>query len=179
MPQSSQRRPSAEENKLVILLVLQNFGKMSDLQLLQYLVSNDLMGYFDMMIALQALCAQGQCVRSDNPSGSDYTLTDAGREAITLFGGKVPFSVRERIASGAPLWRERIRTERETPAVYRQNPRGEYELQLSIMEQDMPMLRLSLSLPTEEMAKRFRDVWADKAAGIYAEIFRSLGEEVR
>ena len=179
MPQSPQRRPSAEENKLVILLALQSFGKMSDLQLLQYLSCNDLMGYFDMMMALQALCTQGQCVRTDNPFGSDYALTDAGREAIALFGEKVPFSVRERIASGAPLWRERIRAERETPAVYRQNPRGEYELQLSIVEQDMPMLRLSLSLPTEEMAKRFRGRWAEKAAGIYADIFRALGEEAK
>ena len=179
MAQDTEGRAPDSEKRLILLYILSAADRISDLQLLQYLSCNDLMGYFDMMMALQALCAQGQCVRTDNPFGSDYALTDAGREAIALFGEKVPFSVRERIASGAPLWRERIRAERETPAVYRQNPRGEYELQLSIVEQDMPMLRLSLSLPTEEMAKRFRGRWAEKAAGIYADIFRALGEEAQ
>ena len=58
-----------------------------------------------------------------------------------------------------------------------QTDRGEYELNLSVVEQDMDMLRLSLSLPTRELADRLAKRWPEKAGEIYDTVIRILTED--
>ena len=58
-----------------------------------------------------------------------------------------------------------------------QTDRGEYELRLKVVEQDMDMMRLSLSLPTRELADHLAQRWPQKAGKIYETVIRILSED--
>ena len=176
MAQEMDRKAPEKERRLTLLYIIVRIGRISDMQLLQLLFENDLMNYFDMMMTLNELCAQGQCTRTPKSGGSMYTPTDAGREAVELFEKDIPASVREKLDAVLAVWKDRILSEQIYPAEHHQTRRGEYALNMSVMEKDMEMLRVSLSLPTEELAKQLEAVWPAKAGQIYGMIFSMLSD---
>ena len=74
-------------------------------------------------------------------------------------------------------WRQRFRREAQNLSEITQTDRGEYELTLRVVEQDMDMMTLTVSLPTREMAQQLSDQWPRKAAQVYGEVFRILTEQ--
>ena len=73
-------------------------------------------------------------------------------------------------------WKQRFRREAQNLSEITQTERGEYELTMRVLEQDMDMMTLTVSLPTQQMAQGLADRWPRKAAQIYAEVFRILTE---
>ncbi len=171
------RRAPDNEQKLMVLYCLAKLGPCTELQLLQFLVDNDLLNYFEMMFALNDLCDRGQAVRTKKNAGFLYQITDAGREALELFGGRVPMSLKTLLAETEKTWKARFREEMQNRQQVVQTGRGEYELHLTIVEQDMDMMRLSLSLPTRELADQLAKRWPEKAGKIYDTVIRILSED--
>ena len=172
----SEHRMTATEHKLAVLTILRLFGGLTDLKLLQFLTEEKLMNYFDMMFALNDLCAHGQCSRKEVPGGYRYTITPAGEEALALFQKTVPFSLRDRIQSAYDRCRDDYRRAQEFPTDIRQTGRGEYQLRMRIMEKDMETMSVSLSLPDESMARRIGEKWPAVAEKIYRSFFENDGE---
>ncbi len=170
------RHAPDNEQKLIVLCCLNRLGPCTELQLLQFLFEYDLMNYFEMMFALNDLCDRGQAARTKKGAGWSYAVTAAGQEALELFGSRVPPSVNALLDRSAADWRQRFRREAQNLSRIEQSDRGEYELTLRVVEQDMDMMTLSFSLPTREMAQQLAERWPEKASRIYAEIFRMLTE---
>lgn len=171
------KRPPDDEQRLVVLYALEQLQPCTELQLLQFFADNDIMNYFDMMIALQGLCARGQAVRSQRRAGYLYQPTPAGEEALQLFGGRVPMSVKKLLEETGASWRERFAQEDQYGFDIRQTSRGEFEVTLSVREQDMDTLRLSLALPSRDLARQLAERWPQKAGQIYEYVIRTLSEE--
>lgn len=171
------RRAPDDEQKLIVLYSLSRLGPCTELQLLQFLFENDLLNYFDMMFALSDLCDRGQAVRLKKNAGYLYQVTDAGKEALELFGGRVPMSLKTLLAESETGWKARFREESQSSQQIIQTDRGEYELRLKVVEQDMDMMRLSLSLPTRELADQLAQRWPQKAGKIYETVIRILSED--
>ena len=171
------RRAPDDEQRLIVLCSLAHLAPCTELQLLQFLCEHDLMNYFDMMFALAELCDRGQAVRAPKRAGYQYAITDAGREALALFGSRVPRSVQDILARTAPQWRRRFQEEGQAQTRIEQTRDGEYELTLTVMEQEKDMMRLSLSLPSRELAHQLAAQWPGKASEIYETVIRLLSEE--
>ena len=170
------RRVPDEEQKLIVLSCLQHLGPCRELQLLQFLAEHDFMNYFDMMFALNDLCDRGQAVRKKKDAGYEYALTEAGREALRLFGSRVPRSM-QALLSQAEEWKQRFRRESQYRRKIEKTDREDYELTLTVTEQEMDMMRLSLILPTRELAQQLSDRWTERAARVYEAVIRILSEE--
>lgn len=171
------RRSPDDEQRLVVLSALDQLAPCTELQLLQFLFEYDVMNYFDMMFALNDLCAGGQAVRTQKRAGSLYEVTDAGREALALFGSRVPASVKALLKEQSAAWRARFQAEAQALHEIRQTDRGECALDLTVVEQEMDMMRISLTLPTREMANQLAGRWPQKAAEIYETVIRLLSED--
>lgn len=171
------RRTPDDEQRLIVLCALQHLAPCTELQLLQFLFEHDIMNYFDMMFALNDLCARGQAVRVKKRAGFLYEVTDAGREALSLFGSRVPRSVKSLLELTGWEWRQRFQEEAHYQQKVEQTNRGEYELTLSVVEQEMDMMRLTLSLPNREMANLLAAKWPKKSAEIYETVIRLLTED--
>ncbi|MBR6525890.1 MAG: DUF4364 family protein [Clostridia bacterium] len=171
------KRPAESKQRLLLLLILDKLGRCSDMQLLQFLFDQDLMNYFDMMFTLNDLCDQGLTQRLERIGQTFYQLTEAGKETLNLFENRLPASQRELIKELSPQWRTRVQREQDFQSDYHQTKRGEYELHLRVMEQDMEMVHISLSLPSEEIARTMKENWPEHAESIYAGLFNRLGEK--
>ncbi|MBQ7655286.1 MAG: DUF4364 family protein [Clostridia bacterium] len=171
------RRAPDDEQRLMVLYSLSRLGPCTELQLLQFLFENDLMNYFDMMFALNGLCDRGQAVRTKKNAGFLYQATDAGEEALALFGGRVPKSLQTLLAETEGEWKARFRQETQTQQQIVQTDRGEYELHVKVVEREMDMMRLSLSLPTRELADSLAKRWPEKAGKVYDAVIRILTED--
>ena len=176
MAQDTERRAPESEKRLILLYILNTADRISDMQLLQLLSDNGLMNYFDMMMTLSDLCAQGQCARTEALGSNMYTITPAGREAVEMFRRDIPASTRSRLDENMPSWLSEVRFSQAYPVSWRQTKRGEYTLDMGICEKDMDMLRITLSLPNEEMAKRLGTRWRENAGEIYRLLFDTLGK---
>lgn len=171
------RRVPDDEQRLMVLYSLDALCPCTELQLLQFLFEQDLMNYFDMMFALGDLCARGQAVRVKKRVGFLYNVTDAGREALQLFGNRVPGSLKSLLNETAYSWKQKFQEEGQYVNEISQTQRGEYELTLSVVEQDMDMMRLSLCLPSRDLARQLAEKWPKKAGEIYETVIRMLTEE--
>ena len=177
MPLNPPRKPPEDEQRLIVLYVLQCLSPCTELQLLQFLSEESLMNYFDMMFALQDLCARGQAVRTAGAAGHLYTPTEAGKEALRLFGGRVPQSVKNALSETGEAWRQRFEREDQFRWQMKPTDQGDWELTLTISEKERELLSLRLPLPTREAARRLADAWPQKAEEIYASLILSLSEE--
>lgn len=171
------RRTPDDGQRLIVLCSLYHLSPCTELQLLQFFSEHDMMNYFDMMFALNDLCARGQAVRAKKRAGYLYEVTDAGKEALSLFGSRVPRSISSLLEATAWEWRQQFQKEAQYQQHVEQTARGEYELTLSVVEQEMDMMRLTLSLPSREMANRLAARWPKKSAEIYETVIRLLTED--
>lgn len=176
MPYVPARTPDTQQ-RMIVLYALSRLSPCYDLQLLQFFGEYGLMNYFDMMFALVDLCREGQAVRTPRVNQNLYELTDSGREALRLLIGHVPLSVREQIDAHAQQWKERFSRELEYASEMENTERGEVKLKMYVMEQNMRMLEIGMSLPDEHTARSLQEKWPGIAGEVYGFIIRKLAED--
>jgi len=166
------------ERKVLTLYSLHTLGECGNLQLISFMVENDIMNYFDLQTALGDLRDAGQAARTPVEADYLYQLTPAGEEALRMFLPRAPASLLKRVEEAAPSFRERFDREREMPARIVHDEGNEYHVSMQIVERRMPLMSIDVSLPTAELAARFRDRWVGVAQDIYEYIIgRLAGEE--
>jgi len=164
------------ERKLLTLFAVSELGSCTNLQLIAFMAENDLMNYFDLQSALYDLTRGGQLQKEPERGDDRYILAPPGGEAIALFSQRVGTSVLEKIRAAAPDYRARLKRERELFAEVSHEGRNEYHARMGVAEGGMRLMSLDLSLPTAELAERFRLAWPDGARDIYDFILSRLSE---
>lgn len=166
------------ERKVLTLHALHALGECGNLQLISFMVENDIMNYFDLQTALYELRDIGQVVRTPHMADDLYQITPAGEEALRLFIDRVPASLVRRVDDNALAFGALFHQQRENSARIVHDQHNEYHVSMQIMEKKMPLINIDVSLPTAELAARFRDRWAENAQDIYEFIVSRLaGEE--
>ena len=176
MPYVPARTPDTQQ-RMIVLYALDSLGPCYDQQLTRFFGEYGLMNYFDMMFALLDLCREGQAVRTPRADQSLYGLTASGRETLSLLKGHVPLSVREQIDAVSEEWKQRFSREREYVSRVENTDSGETVLDLYVMDQDKPLLRLGLNLPDEYTARQLQERWPGVAGDVYGYIIRRLAED--
>lgn len=174
-----QRKISDVENKLLLLFSVDNLGSVTNLQLLQFMVDNSLMDYITLQLALGELVEAGQLALTPHALGPLYSLTDKGRQALALFGRRVPNSRRMVIGEAAAQWRERFVREKNVLADFRRLGEADYGLTLRLLENGLILLRLDIHLPARNMADLFSRRWPGRAQAIYQMVMDRLSQGYR
>lgn len=178
MAEIPRHRLGEVERKTLTLHTLKALGECGNLQLISFMTETDIMNYFDLQTALYDLRDLGQVVRTPQVADDLYQVTPAGEEALHLLLDRVPDSLVQRVNQAAPAFRARFSEEREKSARIAHEGQNEYHVVMELVEQRMPLMRIDLSLPTAELAARFRDRWTGAAQDIYDFIIgRLAGEE--
>ncbi|NLE69737.1 MAG: DUF4364 family protein [Clostridiales bacterium] len=177
MAEVPQYRLGEVERKLLTLYALRELGPCNNLQLIAFMTENDLMNYFDLQLALYELAQRGQVLKEPVCGDERYTITPEGEQATELFVSRLGESALVKLRAAVPDFSERMRKERELFAQISHESRNEYHAQMGIAEGGMQLLRLDLSLPTAELADRFRAAWAENAREIYDFIINRLSGE--
>lgn len=177
MSEVPQHRLGEVERKMLTLYALRELGGCGHLQLIRFMVENDIMNYFDLQRALYDLRDAGQAARTDLAADELYQITPAGEEALALFLQRVPQSLLTKAEQAVPGFRARFHQERERSARILHEGQEEYKVRMEIVEQGTALLGIDLVVPTAELAARFRDRWSAHAQEIYDHIISRLAKE--
>ena len=105
---SPPRKVSETENMLRLLLCVDALDSVTPTQLWTFAAEQELMDYVSMRLCLHKLLAAGEVETGGGSLTEQLILTDRGREALALFGARLPGDIRTRIALSAPEFRTRI-----------------------------------------------------------------------
>ncbi len=168
------RRPTLTENKLVILSIIDKLGRLSSQQVLRFAVENDIMGYFDMQMALTDMASAKLLSETPSEFGILYEMTPQGRDTYNMFIKSVPYSRRTQIAELAPTWKERFRKESQVLSEWNKSPDGEYIVNLRVHEHGVMLVDIKISVPEKEQAKHLAAAWELRADRVFEQMIKTL-----
>lgn len=163
------------EQKLVILYALHRLGPVTGIQLLQFLVEEDLMNYFILQLNLCELQEQGQIAERPHPFGTLLEVTDAGKFTLESFDQRIPASRREQIDSICDVWRGLFLTEQQTLAESFPFSDGGLCVRLRLLEGETTLVDLLVTLPDATHIPQLQQRWRGGAQEIYSAISQLLG----
>ena len=101
-------------------------------------------------------------------------LTDAGRQALGFFGGRLNPEIRRQVDAWIVENGQRIREEREVRAVYEKMTSGVYEVRMSVKERGVTLLEVRISVPDAASAEHIAGGWNEKNSEIYQYLIEKL-----
>lgn len=150
--QSPPRKISETENMLGLLCCVDALGSVTATQLWVFVAQLELMDYVTMRLCLHKLLGAGELEYGEGSLDEHLLLTDRGREALQLFGDRLPKAVRARVSSAAPEFHGRMLSNQQVRAVYEMAKPSEYRLCLSVCEGDLPTIRLRMHTNSRPLA---------------------------
>jgi len=164
------------ENRLLILHTIDQFGPLGSLQLLQFLAEHDLMDYITLQLTLGDLVQTGHLQTMPHALGLLHTLAPAGKESLRLFLHRLPHSIRAQVAQALPEWKKRFAQEAQMLSDFHRQEDGSYVLRLRLMEKNVSLLDMALTLLARDTADLYSRRWAKAAPLFYSFLMKELGD---
>lgn len=161
--------------KLIILYMLSKVDfPLTTSQISEFILDKGYTSYFKLQQALSEL-ADAELVREEvTHNRTLYHLTEDGAQTIQFFHNKISKSIQEDIDSFLEEKAYDLKNETSVKADYYRNTAGEISVHCQVMENQEPLIDLTLSVPTENEAKAIINNWNKKNQEIYAWLMAQL-----
>ena len=151
---SPPRKVSETENMLRLLLCVDTLDSVTPTQLWTFVAEQELMDYVSMRLCLHKLLSAGEVETGGGSLTEQLIVTDRGREALSLFGTRLPGDVSARILAAAPEFHGRMVRNQQVRAAYEIARPNDYRINLSVHEGDLPTVRLHMETQNRSLAGR-------------------------
>lgn len=163
--------------RLIILYTLKCYKiSMTDGNLQEALVWNDILDYFTMMDFLIDMEKSGLVSTVTIEGNLRYDITKKGHETLDMFKDKIPRSIRDKIYDLSEKALSKMARGREIVADIQPIDEKKFLAKCGVYEFGMPLMELSIFAGTrkhaEEIAKRFET----QAAKLYKTILETIIE---
>ena len=148
------RNISETEYMLRLLRCVDVLDCVTDLSLWTFVAQLELMDYVTMRLCLHKLLAAEEVQYGAGTLKNHIYLTEKGREALQLFAERLPAEIIEKMDAAAPAFREKLSTAQQVRAAYESARRGEYTLNLAVVEGDLTMLHICMQTKSRRLAGR-------------------------
>jgi len=145
---------SVSDTMLRLLLCVDTLESVTSTQLWTFVTEQELMDYVTMRLCLHKLLTAGELEAGKGALGEHLFVTDRGREALRLFGARLPGAVRDRVRVAAPEFRHRVLRNQQVRAAYEIARPNDYRLNLTVYEGDLPTVRLHMETRNRALAGR-------------------------
>lgn len=138
------------EIKILICYLLTNAAApLTSQQIIDTIIGQELVNYFELQEALGLLVEQGLIVEQND----SYTITDEGKEISRELEKSLPFSVKERAYKAVIeiLQYENLRRQNKTSITTIES--GGYNLNCTISDADFKLFSFDIHMPDEKSAK--------------------------
>jgi len=161
--------------KLMILYMLKAvrfpfpYTMLSDFFLL-----NEFCTYFALEQAIQELL-ESHLMKEESLSGhARYEITRAGEDALGFFGKDISPEIVQDMNAFLEEHRVRLRNEMGIISDYQETSEGEYAVSFEVREGTGTLMKLQLTVPSEDQASIMCRNWKDTSQTIYASIMKEL-----
>ncbi len=163
------------QNKLLLLYLLCNCGvELSELQVMRIMSELDCMQYFDLKESLFELEQNNQIYSHPSSRSPLYGVTPSGKQMIEVLKKDLRLSLRNEIDEYLKTHREELKKESQLVGRYIKLGESEYRVTLNILEQDLAVFELNITVYSREQAQEMVNKWKDNAISLYKDITARL-----
>lgn len=161
--------------KLIILYMLSKVDfPLSNAQLADFLLNRDYTTYFKLQQALSELMDAGFIREESTHKRTIYHLTEDGAATIDYFKENISSSLRQEIDGYLREKKYDLKNESSVKADYYRNTNQEYSVRCQVIENRLPLIDLTVTVPSEAEARTVSENWQKKSQGIYAQVMSQL-----
>lgn len=165
------------ESKLLLLYIFDRIEfPLSNPQITQFVLENDIMNYFMLQQYLGELKDSGFIIEKQKDSEYIFIITERGKSTLSYFVNRIPKSQIERIDQLLNIQKEKLIKNTEIKADYIKLKDNEYLVRLDVIEKDISIINLKLNVANNKQAKQICEKWRENAPSLYGQIINLLIE---
>lgn len=163
------------ESKLLLLYIFDRIEfPMSNPQITQFVLENDIMNYFMLQQYLGELKDSKFIIENKRDNEYIFIITEKGKSALSYFVNRIPKSKIDSIDQLLNVQKEKFKRNTQVKADYIKLKDEEYLVKLDVIEKDLPIINLKLSVTNNKQAKQICEKWQENAPSLYSQIINLL-----
>lgn len=147
---------------------------LSNSQISEFILDKEYTTYFKLQQALSELMDAGFIREESTHNRTIYHLTEDGASTIEYFGNNISHAIQKDIKDYLREKKYDLKNEISVKADYYRNTNKEYSVHCQVIENKLPLIDLTITVPSETEAKTASDNWQKKNQEIYAQIMAHL-----
>ena len=161
--------------KLIILYMLDSIDfPLSKAQIFDFILNREYTNYFTLQQATCELTDSGFVSANVMHSVTLLTITDAGRDTLKYFHGRISDGIKADVQSYLTENKMELHNEVSVTSNYYRIGAGEYAAELSAHEKNSELVTIKLIVPTESAAETICENWKKQCQEIYSSLLTTL-----
>ncbi len=161
--------------KLIVLYMLNKVDfPLTTSQISEFVLERGYTTYFKLQQAISELVESEFVRETSTHNRTFYHLTEEGGETLQFFQNEISEAIQKDIDQFLFDKKYDLKNESSIRADYYRNTNQEYSVRCQVLENDHPLIDLTLAVPTEEEAKTVCSHWNKNHQEIYAAIMAKL-----
>ncbi|SNS06118.1 protein of unknown function [Anaerovirgula multivorans] len=163
------------EKKLLLLYILDKINQpLSNAQVTQFILENDMMNYFMLQQFLSELKEAEFVTEGERDHTQFFSITEKGRNTLNYFINRIPNSEKEEINKLISEKKNILKVETEIRAEYIKLKEEVYTVKLAIIEDHTPIVHFKFNVNSLKRAKEICEKWEKDALNVCNNIFALL-----
>lgn len=147
---------------------------LTNAQISDFILGKGYTTYFTLQKVLSELSESGLIREETTHNRTLYHLTEEGKESISFFENKISDAIKEDIQDFFVEKKFSLKNEVSVKADYYRNTNGELSVRCQVIEHSIPLIDLTITVPSEEEAETIVANWNARNQEIYAYIMTHL-----
>lgn len=161
--------------KLIILYMLKKIDfPLTNSQISEFILDKGYTTYFKLQQAISELIESAFIREEIVQNRTFYHITEDGVETIQFFKNNISPAIQKDIDDFLKEKKYDLKNETAVKADYYRNTNMEYSVRCQVMENELPLIDLTITVPTETEAENVAKNWKKKNQEIYAMIMGEL-----
>lgn len=161
--------------KLIVLFMLEKVDfPLTNAQISGFILDKGYTNYFHLQQAISELDESGLIQTTTIRNASYLKITQSGIQTLEFFGNEISDEIKKEITE---FFRENsmeMRNERSVIADYYKSDKEGYLVRCQAKERDVPLLDLTMTVPTKEAAEAMCASWKQKSEQVYEKLLDML-----
>lgn len=161
--------------KLIVLYMLEKVDfPLTNGQISEFILDKGYTTYFKLQQTLSEM-VEARFIREEiTPNRTLYHLTEEGSSTLQFFGNKISPAIKNDIDAFLKEHKYELKNEVSARADYFPNNFGEFSVQCKVVENEVNLIDLTLTVPSEKEAQAIISNWRQKSEEIYALLMKNL-----
>ncbi len=161
--------------KMIILYILDRVDfPITRVQVADFMQKKGYLSYLAVQSIFSKLSEAGLITQEKKLNKTILSITDEGRETLSLFQNEITAEIKKDINEYLRSNAMSLREKTAAGADYIKSADGGYSVNLSLSEHGNTILDISVSMPTEELAKSACEKWQSCHEEIYSSVMSYL-----
>ncbi len=165
----------AVNNKLILLYMYAELAvPINPMEVADIIIKLDVMAFFNIGHYTAELVNSGMIEVIENESQTLYLITQSGSNTLELFRERLDVALTAKLDQQIANLKRQLKRNRFINSAVEKIDKHNYLVTLRIMEGNVPLIELSLSVSSNATANRLIEKWQSASTDLYGQIMKAL-----